>query len=64
MDDVLDREKCSYDIRKVTFDDLLGKIIYLIENRKRIRESVLIRLKNIKERSRKNGSLAQEIFGK
>lgn len=64
MDDVLDREKCSYDITKVTYDDLLGKIIYLIENRKRIRESALIRLKNIKERARKNGSLAQEILGK
>lgn len=64
MDDVLDKETCAYDIRKVTYDDLLGKIIYLIENRKTIREAALIRLKNIKERACKNGRLVQEVLGK
>jgi polysaccharide pyruvyl transferase WcaK-like protein len=63
MEDVLDREKCTCDISKVTLDELLGKTVYLIENREQIRESASSRLRIITERAYMNGSLAQEVFG-
>ncbi len=35
MEDVLDKEKCTCDISKVTFNELLDKTTYLIENREK-----------------------------
>lgn len=64
MDDVLDREKCTCDIRNVAFHDLLGKIEHLIENSQRIRELARPRIESIKERSRNNGKLVQDLLRK
>jgi colanic acid/amylovoran biosynthesis protein len=63
MEDVLDREQCTCDIKTLTADELLEKVGYLIENRYQIRQSMSKRLEAVKERSRLNGKLAQEFFG-
>lgn len=62
MDDVMDRERCTCDVKNITLEEFLKKIEYLIENKKQIKELMMTRVKAIKERSLLNGKLAKGLF--
>jgi colanic acid/amylovoran biosynthesis protein len=64
MEDVLNKEKYTCDIRKLTFNELLGKIINLIDDRGQIREFARDRLESIIERVYLNGKMARDILGR
>lgn len=62
MDDILDKDTCVCDVRKLNAEELMGKVKYLFENQENIRREMKDKINMIKKRSSKNGELAKNIL--
>lgn len=62
MEDVLHKEHCVCDIRRLTVDDLLQKAEYLLENGQLIEKTMAQRIEIIKHRALLNGQLAKQVI--
>ena len=64
MGEVLDKEKCVCDIRSISYEELLSKAEYLIENHDNVAKEMGKRLEKIRKRSMLNGELARDMLTK